>query len=244
MISYDIASYNMISYDIISYIIYQITSHHILWDIIWHTIWHIIPYHITYIISYHIMSYISYHTSYHMYPILSYIIYYKTHQNSTPNRKYIFYWRHHIYLSHFLIQRWHAMAWNLRRSTSETNTDFSTPLSMNYWNCIHSYIFKKNRPVRRQHKPAFQHIRLGHFTHILRPATQLGPNEHCAQQEMIMKSFFGVIEYIDDGRTDRLTEGLTICRFNFLRDFGHPWNFLKPDHGTIKMRPHKALDKC
>ena len=181
------------SYDII----YHITSHHeISYDIPYD-----ISYNITYIISFHIISYSSYHISYHMYPIPSYIICYKT-QNSTPNRKYIFYWQHHIYLSHFLIQRWHAMAWNLQRSTSETNADFSTPLSMNYWNCFHSYIFKKNRPVRRQHTPAVQHIRLGHFTHILRPATQLGPNEHCAQKEMILKSIFGVSEYTDDGRTD------------------------------------------
>ena len=175
MISFDIASYHMISYDIISYII----SHHIIWDIIWHTTWHIIPYHLTYIIyhiiPYHIIYLIPYLISYVSYPILSDIIYYKTHQKSTPNRKYIFYWQHHIYLSHFLIQMWHAMAWNLRRSTSETNTDFSTPLSMNYWNCIHAYIFKKDRHVRRHHTPAVQHIGLGHFTHILRPATQVGP---------------------------------------------------------------------
>ena len=140
MITYDIASYQMISYDIIWYsfksyhmilyhISYHITSHHMRNDMAYHMIYHAISYNIHHI-SYHTISYISYHISYHMYPILSYIIYYKTHQNSTLNRKYIFYWQHHIYLSHFLIQRWHAIAWNLRRSTSETNTDFSTPLSM------------------------------------------------------------------------------------------------------------------
>ena len=61
---------------------------------------------------------------------------------------------------------------------------------------------------------------------------------------MILKSIFGVIRYTDDGRTDRLTDGLKFCRFNFLRDFGHALNFLKPDIGTIKMRPHKDLDEC
>ena len=61
---------------------------------------------------------------------------------------------------------------------------------------------------------------------------------------MILKSIFRVIEYTDDGRTDRLTDGLKFCRFDFLRDFGHALNFLKPDHGTIKMRPHKDLDEC
>ena len=61
---------------------------------------------------------------------------------------------------------------------------------------------------------------------------------------MILKSIFGVIKYTDDGRTDRLTDGLKFCRFNFLCDFGHALNFLKPDIGTIKMRPHKDLDEC
>ena len=138
--------YHMISYDII----YNITSHHIIWYIIWHNIWHIMSYHITYIIyhiiPHHIISYISYHISYHMYPILSYIIYYKTHQNSTPNRKYIFHWQHHIYLSHFLI-----------------------------W--------------------------------ILRPATQLGPNEHCAKKEWSLKVFLELLSIqMMDGQTGWRTD--------------------------------------
>ena len=61
---------------------------------------------------------------------------------------------------------------------------------------------------------------------------------------MLLKSIFEVIKYTDNGRTDRLTDRLKFCRFNFLRDFGHAFNFLKPDHGTIKMRPHKDLDEC
>ena len=52
------------------------------------------------------------------------------------------------------------------------------------------------------------------------------------------------MKYTDDRRTDRLTDGLKFCRFNFLFDFGHALNFLKPDIGTIKMRPHKDLDEC
>ena len=41
------------------------------------------------------------------------------------------------------------------------------------------------------------------------------------------EKYFGVIKYTDDGRTDRLTDGLKFCRFNFLRDFWSCFKFLK-----------------